>query len=410
VQSGATGGFQDGAVLATAEVDASGAWQLSVPPGNYRVFATVSGQGPRRAQPTNVALTTSPPVSVDLVVDDTIAGTTGTVTEPNGGPSGGASVALLSSAGQPVGMAVADPDGHFNASSFRGGPPASLRARNGGRIGDAQVNPQGGDTQITLRAAAILHGTLSGGDPPTNFTVTVTPADNLRGLGGQGQAAQEFTGASFDLYDVPGVEVTVAVKSVDGRTGNQSITLQPGQEASVTVTLLDSATITGHVLGTDGKAFLGASVLIDGAPRRSAGATSGSDGSFSVTGLAPGDHVVTLRGGLLSTAPKSVTLAVAQTLDLGTLTLLPPPATPGTIGASFFFGNSTVTLGNLLPGGPAAVAGLRENDVVLSIGSARVVNQLDAQADANGAPGTPVVLSVLRGGGQLQITVIRAGP
>jgi hypothetical protein len=421
MQAGAFGGMQDGAVIATATSDDAGHFSVSVPPGNYRVTAISGGGGPPRrgggGQPPGLATVAAHlPVVVDLVVDDTIAGTAGSVVEPTGGPSAGAVVALLGDKGQVLGLALADAAGKFNATQFRGDPPTSVRARNGGRIGDAlasSVKAQG-ELQIVLRPAATLHGTLSVADPPPSFTVTLTPADPMGALWGQqAQAApQEFTGSTFDLYDAPGVDVTVTVTSTNGRKGTQPASLKPGQEASVTVVLQDAGVATGRVLALGGAPQAGATVSVDGSRR---GQGSGADGRFKLTGLLPGDHVLLARVGNLVSAPKTLTASAGQSLEVGDLQLLAPKADPGTIGASFFNAQSAggqggVGMNNLLPQGPAQTAGARENDLVVSIDGVAVASAADARTRAVGAPGSVVVLVVDRGGAPATLQVTRAGP
>ena len=416
VQNGVTGGFQDGAVLATADPDASGAFQVSVPPGNYRVMAGPpagqGGGGPRRQPPALVAVAVGQVAIAEVVIDDTIPGTVGTVVEPTGGPAAGAAVALLGAEGQVIGLALADAEGRFNATQFRGAAPASVRARNGGRLGDAPVG-SAAEVSIALRPAATLHGKISAADPPPSFTVTVTPADPTRALWGQQAqaAAQEFTGDSFDLYDVPGLDVTVSVKSADGRTGKQAASLLPGQEGSVTVTLQDAASISGRVLGLDGKPAAGAGVLLDGAPRRGGTGTSGADGRFKVTGIVPGDHQVSLRlDRATASAPRTLSLAAAQQLDLGDVVLIGTKADPGSIGATFFNAQGAVAVGSLLSGGPAQLAGLRENDLVTTVDGALVANAADATIRSTGAPGSAVAIGINRGGVASLVQVVRARP
>ena len=417
MQSGAFGGAQDGAVLASADTDAAGLFSVSVPPGNYRVMALAPGGGPPRRggggqPPALAAVSPNQPAQVELVVDDTIPGTVGSVVEPTGGPAAGAAVALLGDKGQPLGFALADAAGKFNAVQFRGDAPTTVRARNGGRIGEAlasSVNANG-ELQIVLRAAAIVHGTLSAAEPPPSFTVTLQPSDPMGALWGQqSQAApQEFTGTTFDLFDAPGVEVTVTITSADGRKGTQAASLPPGQEASITVVLQDAGVVTGRVLGLSGAPQAGATVSVDGARR---GQGSGADGRFKLTGLLPGEHTLSVRlDPRLASAPKTVTVTSGQPVEVGDLTLVAPKAAPGTIGADFFnTASSGVALRSIWVQGPAQVAGAQENDLVVSIDGAPVASDVEARKKSIGAPGSPMALVVNRGGKGLPLQITRAG-
>ncbi len=407
VQQGDMGGFRDGAVLGSAQVDAGGAYQLSLPPGHYRVAAM--GPNGQRQQPSLATVTANQPAQLDLLLDDTVPGTSGSVLEPGGAPSANARVVLLSAQRQPLGMAVTDADGTFTVSQFRGAPPASVRARNGGRIGEAPVAQ--GDVAVQLQASATLHGVLaSGGSPPSSFTVVVTPADPMGALWDPGgPSSLEFTGDRFDLYDQPGVEVTVVVKTIDGRSGSQAVSLRPGQEASATVALQDSAAIAGRVLRTDGQQpVAGAVLLLDGSARPGSGSLTGRDGRFRAGSLAAGTHSLAVRAGQFAAPAQSFTLNPGQMLDLGDI-VLPLPRTPsGTIGVRFFNSGSAVAMGSIVPGGPADLAGIQEGDLLLALDGTAVLSPADATVRSQGVPGTPVSVTLQRAGQPSTVQVIRA--
>jgi Carboxypeptidase regulatory-like domain len=421
MQAGAYGGMSDGAVLAESLTDASGAFTLSVPPGSYRVFAFLAAGPPRRggggAAPALSTVTANQVAAVQLTVDDTVPGTVGSVVEPEGGPAGGAAVMALDASGRRLGLAVADASGHFSVPQWRSDPPTSVRARNGGRIGEALASAVGADggLVVQLQRAAVVHGTVqASSEPPPSFKVTLSPQDPLGALWGpMAQASPlEFTGTTFDLNDAPGVAVTVTVTTDDGRKGTQAAALQPGQEASITVVLLDAGAVTGRVLSLTGTAQAGALVGIDGA-RRSG--TTGADGRFQITGVAPGEHqLVASLGQRITSAPKTITVSAGAPLEVGDLTLAAQPVPPGQIGASFQTVQIDrvlgVAIGSLWPQGPAQMAGALPNDQVVSIDGAKVASPADAVAQATGTPGTPLVMVVSRGGALVTLQITRAGP
>ena len=407
MQEGDLGGFRDGAVIGSAPVDASGAYQLSLPPGHYRVMAM--GANAQRQQPSLATVAANQQSQLDLLLDDTVAGTSGSVLEPSGAPSANARVVLLSAQRQTLGMAVTDADGKFTVSQFRGAPPASVRARNGGRIGEVPVSQ--GDAAVQLQGAATLHGMLaSGSSPPPSFTVTVTPVDPSGALWDPGGASQlEFAGDRFDLFDQPGVDVTVVAKTIDGRSGSQTVSLRPGQEASATIALQDSAAIAGRVLKTDGQSpVAGAVLLLDGAARPGSASLTGSDGRFRVGGLAAGSHSLAVRAGQFTAPAQSFTLNPGQTLDLGDIILPLPKTAPGTIGVRFFASGSAVAMGSIVPGGPADLAGIQEGDLLLALDGIAAQGPADATARSQGVPGTPLSVSLQRGGQPSTVQVIRA--
>ncbi|MGZ6124479.1 MAG: carboxypeptidase regulatory-like domain-containing protein, partial [Myxococcales bacterium] len=407
VQQGDMGGFRDGAVLGSTAVDAGGAYQLSLPPGHYRVVAM--GPNVQRPQPSLATVIANQPARLDLLLDDRAPGTSGSVLEPGGVPSANARVVLLSAERRPLGMALTDADGKFTVSQFRGAPPATVRARNGGRIGEVAVGQ--GDVTVQLQASATLHGVLaSGGSPPSSFAVVVTPADPSGAVWDPGGAGSlEFTGDRFDLYDQPGIDVTVVVKTIDGRSGSQAVSLRPGQEASATVALQDSAAIAGRVLRTDGQQPVGGAVLLlDGSARPGTGSLTGSDGRFRIGSLAAGAHSLAVRAGQFAAPAQGFTLNPGQMLDLGNI-VLPLPKTPsGTIGARFFSSESAVAMGSIVPAGPADLAGIQEGDLLLALDGIAVQNPADATARSQGLPGSPLSVTLQRAGQRSVVQVIRA--
>jgi hypothetical protein len=250
----------------------------------------------------------------------------------------------------------------------------------------------------------------SGGSPPPSFTVGVTPVDPSGALWDRGGASQlEFAGDHFDLFDQPGVDVTVVVKTIDGRSGSQTVSLRPGQDGSATIGLQDSASIAGRVLKTDGQQpVAGATLLLDGSARPGSGSLTGSDGRFRMGSLAAGSHSLMVRAGQFVAPAQSFTLNPGQTLDLGGIVLPLPKTSPGTIGARFFSSGSAVAMGSMVPGGPADLAGIQEGDLLLALDGVAAQSPADATVRSQGAPGTPVAVSLRRAGQPSTVQVIRA--
>ena len=63
-------------------------------------------------------------------------------------------------------------------------------------------------------------------------------------------------------------------------------------------------------------------------------------------------------------------------------------------------------VGEVLPGSPAAAAGIRPNDVVETIGEARVGNDCDFDAAAYNRPCQPVRVVVRRDAGPVELTLV----
>ena len=70
-----------------------------------------------------------------------------------------------------------------------------------------------------------------------------------------------------------------------------------------------TGTITGKVVMDSGQAVHGALVLLLGSPRT---ATTGEDGTFTVTGVAPGTYEVIAQREHLTTGRQTVTVAAGQ--------------------------------------------------------------------------------------------------
>jgi hypothetical protein len=409
LQQGDMGGFRDGSVLGTGQLDPGAGYQLSLPPGVYRVV--VAGGNGQRQQPSLATVAANQAAQLDLVLDDSVSGTSGSVVEPSGAPSANARVALLSAQRQTVGFALADGEGNFTVSQFRGTPPASVRARNGGRIGEVAVTPGSDSTVIQLQGAATLHGTLaSGSTPPASFTVTVAPLDTAGAMWDPGPGnALEFAGSSFDLYDQPGVDVNVSVRTADGRSGSQVVSLRPGQSATATIALQESAAVSGRIVNASGNVPVpGALVLLDGGARLRNGSLAGQDGRFRLADLSAGTHSISVRAGQYFAPAQSVTVNPGQALDLGDIVLPLPRTPPGTLGVRFFNAASGVALGSVVPGGPADVAGIQEGDLLLALDGVAVHTPAEASARAAGAPATPVSVSFQHLGQAQTVQIFRA--
>ncbi len=97
----------------------------------------------------------------------------------------------------------------------------------------------------------------------------------------------------------------------------------------------------------------------------------------------------------------------SSAVDLGDVTVALRKAPPGTVGAGFSEDRGWVSVTWLTPEGPAARAGMRVGDRLLSVDGLVVRNRQEAEQHTQGAPGSPVRLSIRREDGQehqLQLT------
>jgi len=201
----------------------------------------------------------------------------------------------------------------------------------------------------------------------------------------------------------------VVVKTADGRSGSQTVALRPGQEASATIALQESAAIAGRVLRTDGQQpVAGALLVLDGSARPGSGSLTGGDGRFRLGGLAAGSHSLAVRAGQYAAPPQSLTVNPGQSLDLGDIVLPLPRTASGTIGARFFNSGTAVAMGSIVPGGPADLAEIHEGDLLLALDGVAAQSPADATVRSQGAPGTPVSVSLQRDGQPGTVQVVRA--
>lgn len=328
----------------------------------------------------------------------------GVVLEPSGAPSPFATVAALQGGDFPMTVNVeTDEDGRFGLPP-RGAQasPLELRAYNAGRLGEAlEVREDGREVVIRLRPAAVVRGrvVVRNGAAPEGFTLRVLEADgSVPGWAARGGSARTFVGDTFALYDAPAQALKLEVRTVDGRVGEAAVTLAPGEEAEVEVPLTGgAASIAGRaVWGASGAPAEGVALFLDRQVTASADTHSGPDGRFRLTDVRPGVHTVRLLAPDGRPETRSVKVAEGEAVELGDVKVAARRATPGTVGAGFSEERGQVSVAWLTPEGPAARAGMRVGDTLLSVDGVVVRNRQEAESRTRGTPGSPVRLSVRR--------------
>lgn len=141
-----------------------------------------------------------------------------------------AEVQVVGSCGEEGGQsAVTDGAGHFVLLRLRPGADCSLRAvARGGESAVAEAVHVGGRVDLALRAAAKLKGTAAGAG--ASFVVSVD---------GEGFSREEVFHGTDGAWDVPGLPAGACVVriSTDTARGSAKLTLAPGEERSVAITL-----------------------------------------------------------------------------------------------------------------------------------------------------------------------------
>ncbi|HZI05957.1 MAG TPA: carboxypeptidase regulatory-like domain-containing protein, partial [Archangium sp.] len=314
-----------------AEVEGAGTFRMVLPPGLYDVYAEpLESAGPRQLHPSQVDVEAGKTVRVELILAESESPRgllRGRVLEPDGSPSPSA---LIIGEGP-----VEDQQSHFWANAdaegrFQHAIPAeaslTLRASNGGRLGLVQGVKAGQEVVVKLQPAASIRGRVvrANGAPVRGFTLGVEP---LRpGSAPWTGNDQEFAAERFELKDVPGESVRLAVRTKDGARGEAVVTLTPGANAEVEILLRDMARLRGRIVdATTGAAVAGASIFLATGEATQVQDTTRADGRFLVEGLSEGEHVLLVFGLDEEVRERrTVMLRAGQTLEMGDVPLGAP--------------------------------------------------------------------------------------
>jgi hypothetical protein len=304
-----------------------GSYVLPLPPGTYGMSASRPGSGVRFVARPPVLATAKIALGqrseVDLVVpDDPGIAIAGRALEPGGAPSPGAFAWV--SQGAATQMTIADADGAFTLQ-VPGDAPIDVNARNGGRTGRATLPAGAAEVTVQLAPAAAVHGRLVGEPPPESSTVTASASGG--GFGGGPPGQLQFAGAAFELDDVAPGQVSLRVKTSDGRVGSAQVALAAGESRGADVVLSPAATVMGRAVdAVTGAPVTRGRVLVDD----QGGARGlGGDGRFSRTVSAGAHQLEVLAAGYLPATVAVDARAEAPT-DVGDLKLSPTsqPAPP----------------------------------------------------------------------------------
>ena len=396
------------------KVEPDGHYRLSLPAGDWKLTAAR-----RNSYQANVLMQSEPvkviegkTVRLDLEVAPEFTGCSGIVLEPGGAPAARASVMIRGSSS--LTTATAD-DGRFTQGlSIKEKPNAELIvARKDGRFG--QLIPKHGceDVRVQLKRSAQVSGRVidDAGHAIDAFEISIgmqnPPVEWWSNWG-----TYRFSGDAFSLDDVPSTDVTLTVKTIDGRRGTASVSLDEGGSATVDVHVVPSARIRGRVLASktrtpppNGQVLLSTDPTHAGEMRMIA-----ADGTFEWADLPAGKYTVRGAAAKLNTVTREISLEPGQTLELGDLMLDEPQPEHGSIGAHAYAGSmttKTVRLYGVQPEGPAARAGARDNDVILAIDGVPPTSLMDAAMRLHGEPASWVKLKLGRGDETLELAIQR---
>lgn len=295
-----------------------------------------------------------------------------------------------------------------------------LTAREGARIARAEGIPAGArDVTLRLAPAGRIRGVVrakDGGPPTAAFSVVA--ALHHGPLERPIEATASFFDASgeYEIPDLlPGTYSVTAAALGSAPSPTLTVTVPPGGEATADLTLGRGGRLHGVVVeeGTS-QPIEGARVSVEGVLAAGAGpvpvvaeATTDASGRFSLDGIAEGARSVSAmaaghHGRILSG------LAMAEGGEIGPVTIGLAKLAEGEeprmeltgIGAVLSPKDDALVIGQVLPGGGAASAGLGPGDAIVGIDGASVVEVgfEGAVQRIRGPEGSTVVLSVRKGG------------
>jgi hypothetical protein len=399
----AGGGLVD---FGLTDTDAEGRYQLELPAGSYQLNAVLPGASYTFVHEDDAAVTVEAGTAtmLDLTLLDE-RGLRGVVLEPSGAPSPHALVMATQEGDFPFTVDVmADEEGRFSFPPS-GTHPLTLQAHNAGRLGELAHVRGNAEVKLQLRPAATLHGRVvaRSGAAPSGFTLRLLNADGTTPSWSR-ETERTFPGDAFVLTDAPAQHLRLSVRTTDGRTGDLQVTLSPGQRVDVEVTLTGGvASISGRAVWSGaGTPAQGVGLFLDRQAGTGAQLFTGPDGRFRLDEVTPGPHTVRLLPPDGKPEARTVTVAASEAVDLGDVTVTTRKAATGTVGAGFSEDRGSVSFAWLTPEGPAARAGVRVGDRLLSVDGLVVRNRAEAESRTRGDAGTSVRVTVRREGGPEQ--------
>lgn len=394
--------------MGLADTDAEGRYQLELPAGVYQLTAVLPGASYVFFHVDDPAVTVEPgaTVTMDLTLMDE-RGLRGVVLEPSGAPSPHAVVVATQGGDFPFSVKQrANGEGHFSFPPHGQPTSLTLQAYNSGRLSEpTPVTNGSGEQRLQLRPSATLRGRVvaRSGAAPSGFSLRLLNANGSVPEWAR-DTQRTFPGSEFLLTDAPGQPLKLSVRTTDGRTGEALVTLAPGQRADVEVPLTGgAASISGRTVWSgSGAPAQGVGIYLDHAPGPAADARTGPDGRFRLDDVTPGAHTVRLLAPDGSPEARPVTVATSEAVELGDVPVAPRKADKGSVGAGFSEDRGQVSFAWLTPDGPAARAGVRVGDRLLTVDGLVVRSRTEAESRTKGSPGTPVQVTLRREGGAEQ--------
>jgi hypothetical protein len=387
-------------LMSRGQSEADGTFELSLPPGNWRVMAF---DGDRESKQVQITLKPPGPAEVALTLESPGEGIPVRVLEADGTPSPKAKMVFRGGPKNQIFFGLyADDEGSglYNPKVW---PAPSERftavAYQGLHSGSVDTSVKATSIVVPLAAPASIEGWVRSpsNKPVTQFTLQI-PINEWMGA-----EQLEFSGDHFVVEEVPAGKWTLKALTPDGNSGAKEIEATPGQRTQVQIDLQPAASIRLRLVDAASGAPLQGWAELDG----SGGFHETVDGVAAWSDIAPGRHHLRVGSGLRQRVERDIEVKVGQQLDLGDVPLSEGER-PGGLGARFSWAPAGVEVSWVLPQGPAQQAGVRPGDIVLTCDQVTILSLADLAPFEHGTPGSPVKLQLRRGPQTLEVTVVRA--
>jgi hypothetical protein len=304
--------------------------------------------------------------------------------------------------------ATTDIDGRFAIDDLLDGTYA-LRARSstGGEATLLGVRAGTKDLSVVLADPGAIEGTIAG--------FTATPQISAIRTGRGSSVAPVFAspqGTTFVLRDLAPGAYLVSAQSAS-EAASATVTVSAGATAHVALTSKGSGVLAGHVIDFRTRAPVQGMTCqawprIEAMPAASGSGTrsiTDTQGAFQPASAPAGDLVVSCDGlrTLYSDGLRLVTLQSGKQIDVEVAVVAWDAGMHviSGLGAQFDEAALVPTLVRVVPGGPAAAAGLQNGDVITAVDGASVAPLSPRGVEiliTNRAPGSKVKVSAMRAG------------
>lgn len=306
-------------------------------------------------------------------------------------------------------------DGAFRAVQLPAGRYSLFaRAGSGGRTRQVGVElPQAAPVTLTLAAAAALAGQVvnEAGQPLPNALVTLSWS---KGLDEPDVSARSDAQGRFELVDLWPAVVSARATLGESASEDVEVVLQAGATASTSLTLQRRGRLKGRVLSPTPQRFFIFPKKVPGGDMKH-GFPTDDQGRYDEQ-LVPGRYelfassptlLMTRFNGLPVEVYADETTQVDLPVELDDSPEVPNAALHPRLGSglSFEAGPGGVAVSFVMGDCPAALAGVKQGDLVSSIGGEPVTKTLDAFAKLDRPRGESMTMTVRREGRDLTLTL-----